>query len=196
MIGYAAMKPSSSSSLTGRPAASTMPRTAVAISVGSGIALLRSLTRSHELRPLPGLRGALSIEVTGNAMAGRGLDDRRAFRGADLHRVRAARAEAAARGRVEWTRNLALERRGLEDGVVVRQPRDGGEERLRVRVERLGVQALGRSHLDHLAEVHDQHLVAHVLHDVEVVADEEVGEAELLLEVLQQVEDLSLDRLI
>ena len=33
-----------------------------------------------------------------------------------------------------------------------------------------------------------------MLHDAEVVGDEQIGEAELLLEILQQVDDLGLDR--
>ena len=45
-----------------------------------------------------------------------------------------------------------------------------------------------------LAEVHDRDPVADVLDDAHVVGDEQVGQAELALEVLQQVEDLRLDR--
>ena len=45
-----------------------------------------------------------------------------------------------------------------------------------------------------MAEVHDQHAVGDVPDDVEVVRDEDVGEAEVALEVLEQVEDLRLHR--
>ena len=48
--------------------------------------------------------------------------------------------------------------------------------------------------LDRLAEVHHHHPVGDVPHDVEVVRDEDVGQPELPLQVLQQVEDLRLDR--
>ena len=48
--------------------------------------------------------------------------------------------------------------------------------------------------LDQLAEIHHRHAVADVLHHGEVVGDEQVGEAELALQVLQQVDDLRLDR--
>ena len=48
--------------------------------------------------------------------------------------------------------------------------------------------------LDGLAEVHHHHPVGDVADDVEVVRDEDVGEPELLLQVLQQVEDLRLHR--
>ena len=45
-----------------------------------------------------------------------------------------------------------------------------------------------------LAEVHDHHPVGDVPDDVEVVRDEDVGEPELRLQVLEQVQDLRLDR--
>ena len=44
------------------------------------------------------------------------------------------------------------------------------------------------------AEVHHPDPVADVLDDREVVGDEQVGQAELLLEVVEQVQDLALDR--
>ena len=43
-----------------------------------------------------------------------------------------------------------------------------------------------------LAEVHHHHPVGDVPHDVEVVRDEDVGQAELPLEVLEEIEDLRL----
>ena len=48
--------------------------------------------------------------------------------------------------------------------------------------------------LDDLAEVHHGDLVAHMRDRGEVVGDEEVGDAELGLQVAQQVEDLRADR--
>ena len=47
--------------------------------------------------------------------------------------------------------------------------------------------------LDDLAEVHHRHPLADVAHHGEVVGDEEVAEAEPLLQVLQQVHDTGLD---
>ena len=49
---------------------------------------------------------------------------------------------------------------------------------------------VGRRDLDDLAEVHDRDPVGHVAHDRHVVADEEVGQAEALLQIAQQVQDL------
>ena len=59
---------------------------------------------------------------------------------------------------------------------------------------RVPVQFRGRGELDDLAEVHDRDAVAHVLHDAEVVGDEEVGEPEVALQFQQQVEHLGLHR--
>ena len=54
------------------------------------------------------------------------------------------------------------------------------------------VDRLDRADLDDLAEIHDQHAVGDVVHDVEVVRDEEIGQLELGLQLLQQVEHLRL----
>ena len=58
----------------------------------------------------------------------------------------------------------------------------------------LVVQAAPVADLDDLAEVHDGDVVGDVLHDRQVVRDEEVREAELVLQLLEQVEHLRLDR--
>ena len=47
--------------------------------------------------------------------------------------------------------------------------------------------------LDDLAEVHHRHPVGDVAHHRQVVGDEEVGEAELVLQLLEQVHDAGLD---
>ena len=57
-----------------------------------------------------------------------------------------------------------------------------GEERNAVRL------------LDDLAEIHDRNVVADILHHAEIVGDEQVGEAEPLLQLAEQVQDLRLDR--
>ena len=72
--------------------------------------------------------------------------------------------------------------------------RDGREERARVRVLRLGVEVVPRSDLHGVTEVHDHDAVGDVAHDVQVVGDEDVRQPERALEVLEQVEDLRLDR--
>jgi hypothetical protein len=63
-------------------------------------------------------------------------------------------------------------------------------------VSRRIVDRLHRPDLGHLAEIHDHDPVAHVAHDVEVVGNEDVGQVELRLEVVEQVQHLSLDGLV
>ena len=52
------------------------------------------------------------------------------------------------------------------------------------------VDVVRRSDLHHLPEIHHEHPVAHVLDDVEVVGDEDVGEPQLAPEVEQEVQHL------
>ncbi len=61
-------------------------------------------------------------------------------------------------------------------------------------MERPRVEIALERDLDQLAEIHHRHAVADVLYHGEVVSDEQVGEAEAALQVLQQVDDLRLDR--
>ena len=70
----------------------------------------------------------------------------------------------------------------------------GGEERLRVGVARFAVHLFPGAGFDDLAEVHHCHPIGNVPHHREVVGNEEVREAELVLDALQQVDDLRLDR--
>ena len=73
--------------------------------------------------------------------------------------------------------------------------RDGRHERLRCTGapgRRNSVAPVGQ--LGDPAEVHDRDPIADVLDDAHVVGDEHVGQPELALELLEQVEDLRLDR--
>ena len=69
-----------------------------------------------------------------------------------------------------------------------------GQQRDRVGVHRGVVDRVPLAELDDLAEVHDRDPVADVAHHRQVVGDEDVGEVELGLQVLQQVHHLRLDR--
>ena len=59
---------------------------------------------------------------------------------------------------------------------------------------RLAVERLGVDELDDAPEVHDRDAVRDLADHREVVRDEDVGQVELALQALQQVEDLRLDR--
>jgi len=70
---------------------------------------------------------------------------------------------------------------------------DGGEERLRVGVLRVCVQLQAVGQLHRAAQVHDHHAAGNILDHGKVVGDEEVGQAHLPLQVLQQIDHLRLD---
>ncbi len=68
------------------------------------------------------------------------------------------------------------------------------QQRLGVGMLRVVVKRVAVGQFDDLAQVHHRDPVGDVAHHRQVVADEQVGQAELLLQVLQQVHDLRLDR--
>src|SRR5258706_3108342 len=118
--------------------------------------------------------------------------ERRLLDGATLTRIRTARAEAATRRRVDSARHITLKHdaRAARGGFG---DRDRGEKRLRIRVPRPREELALVGELDDLAEIHHGDARCDVLHDREVVGDEEVGHAEALLQILQEVYYLSLD---
>ena len=92
---------------------------------------------------------------------------------------------------------------GISPGRTIRsRPRwtpgsgmgDAGQQRLGVGVDRSLVDVGRRRHLHQLAGVHDGHPVRDVAHHRQVVGDEQVGQAVLVLQVLQQVDHLGPDR--
>lgn len=72
--------------------------------------------------------------------------------------------------------------------------RDSREQGPRIGVQGIGEQAFGRARFHDLAEVQDGDVVADVLDHPEIVGDEQVAEAELVLQPAQEVEDLCLYR--
>ena len=135
----------------------------------------------------------LAGEVARGPVVGAVILEHRVDLGADRLRDRAARAEAAARRRVDRARHVA----GQDDAVALAAGhglRVRGEERNRVRVQRPREELVGRRDLDDAPEVHHGDAVGDVADDGEVVGDEDVGEVELLLQLDEQVEHLRLDR--
>src|SRR5574337_1125665 len=118
-------------------------------------------------------------------------DDTLAF----VHGDGTAGMKDAPRRRAQGARHLPFERDvlagGFHGGIG---DRHRGEESFRVRVERLRVERLAIGDLHDLPEVHDGHPVGDVTDDGQIVRDEEVGQVVLRLEVLQEVDDLRLDR--
>jgi hypothetical protein len=113
--------------------------------------------------------------------------------GADADAQRAAGDEPAARGRIDRGRGDALAHLDpLADGDC--RIGHGGEQQLRVRMERAAEHALGRALLDDLARVHHEHGVRDVACAREVVRHIEKRKPVLVLEVGHQVEDPDADR--
>ena len=77
----------------------------------------------------------------------------------------------------------------LERGIGNRR-----QQRLGVRMGRRPEQAVGRRHFHHATGAHHHDPVGDVIHHREIMRDEDIGEAKLLLQVLEEVEDLRLDR--
>src|SRR3954447_3783106 len=119
--------------------------------------------------------------------------EQRLLDGADLLALPAARVETARRRRVGRAGHVAAEDLALAPRAGARD-RDRREQRAGVGVARVRVQVLALRKLDDLAQVHHGHAVAHVPDDGQVVRDEDDREAELALEVAEEVEDLGLDR--
>ena len=124
--------------------------------------------------------------------AGRGLRRRRLDRAARLG-DRAARMEAAARRDVGGVgQDVAQPDIGHAEPRLGRQHR--GEQRLGVGMLGRAEQRLGRRALDEAAEIHHRHFARDMLDHGEVVADEEIGEAEVAAQLGQKVQDLRLHR--
>ena len=102
----------------------------------------------------------------------------------------AAGGEGAAWGAVEHGGDFAGE--GGFAGSVGVGAGDGVEEGLGVGVLGVGVEGLAGGDFDDGAGVHDGDVVGHGADDGEVVGDEEVAEAEAVLQVKQEVDDLGL----
>src|SRR5713226_9284925 len=110
-------------------------------------------------------------------------------------RARAAGPEPTARRWIDRRGDVTLEDHALPRSLDERiRDRNRRKQRTRVRVARTPVELLAGRNLHDLAEVHDRDAVGDVFHDREVVRDEEVGEVELALQPLEQVDDLRLNR--
>jgi hypothetical protein len=124
-------------------------------------------------------------------MASREAVTRHGFQGGALlsaprHREGAAGVEVTPcrRGKGRWY--FALHR--SEHLTTAADARRTGEKGLCVGMVGGVEQSRGRCLLDHAAEIHHNHMVAHMTHHAEVVADEEVGQPIGFLEFEEQVE--------
>ena len=77
---------------------------------------------------------------------------------------------------------------------IMLQVRDRVQQQPRIGMARRAEDRLGRTELDDAAEIHHPQPVRHVAHHRQVVADEQVGQAQPRLQVAHQVQDLRLHR--
>ena len=57
---------------------------------------------------------------------------------------------------------------------------------------RAGIDLIHRAFFYDLAQIHHQHAVTDILHHIQIMADENISQAEAFLEVHEQVQDLRL----
>src|SRR5260370_30011421 len=101
--------------------------------------------------------------------------------------------EAATRWWIQRAGHLArqLDALGTRRGVDCR---NRGEQRARVRMAWIGIDFVTVRNFDDLAEIHNRNTLADVFDHAQVVRDEEIGQVQLLLQILEQVDYLRLDR--
>jgi hypothetical protein len=131
--------------------------------------------------------------MAGRAPTGRDLTQCR-HRG--LASVRRARASTVQRANI-WRRVDRAERFPGQCKSLPLQTadlRDSGHQCLGIGVRRRGEDPPGWAALNNMAEIHDQNTVAQQPHDIEVVADEEIGQVELSSQIGKQMEDHDLYR--
>ena len=157
-------------------------------------------------RPSPAAGSAGSVAVTcgwrlahpmaGDEVSGRGLDEAwigRLIAEAKAHR--AARVEVAAFGRMGRAGHVT----GNDDAVApVSHAWGPAPARRRAATGCRGAagsrRVRRRSPAQRSCQVHNRDAVTNVAHHAQVMGDEEVGQIQLFLQVLEQVDDLSLNR--
>ena len=118
---------------------------------------------------------------------------RRRLRKADVLRIGTPLRKPALIRRINGGCDLALDELPLLLFADLGN-RDSGKERLGVGMEPAAEHFLRIGKLHHHAQIHNHDRVGHMAHDGHVVGDEHVGQPQLLLKILHQVDDLCLDR--
>src|SRR6204780_1560655 len=101
----------------------------------------------------------------------------------------------ASPGWMGWAWNLTLQPDAPSLHLRIRD-RHRRQQRLRIGVQRRGIEFARRRGLDDAAEIHHGDASADMLDDRQIMGDEQISEPEFLLQVLQQIDDLGLDRYI
>src|SRR5699024_7724093 len=117
----------------------------------------------------------------------------RLFLEANILCMDATRSEAAHRLRIDGRCDFTLKNDSLFLSTELRN-RNSREKGLCIGVRGVGKQLNRRSLLNETAEVHNSDIIREVVNNRKVVGDKDVCEAKLLLELLEKVQNLSLNR--
>ena len=71
--------------------------------------------------------------------------------------------------------------------------RHGIQQGAGIGMSRLAIHRLRLAQLDHVAQVHHSNAIADVLNNRKVMRDEQIGQIEFFLQILQQIDDLRLN---
>src|ERR1700722_9225898 len=120
--------------------------------------------------------------MTRHALTGSGRPKFRLLGPAAIEHEWTPCVKAASAGWIDRARHVALEDHRVAGGACLRH-RYGREQRLGVGMPRRGEDLLPGRQLDDLAEIHHGDTVRHVLDDREIMADEEEGGDELIVQI-------------
>jgi len=114
--------------------------------------------------------------------------------GAELVGIGAAGTEMTAGGGIHRGGYVAFQHYALCGAVLLGiRHRYGGDKAAGVGMDRVEGELIAVCQLHQLAQIHDADAVGYVLHDAQVVGDEQIGKAHLILQILEHVDDLRLN---
>jgi len=109
-------------------------------------------------------------------------------------RFEASAPECAAAWRLKWVGQVPFQDDALAAAAARIWMGNGRQERLRVRVRRSVEYLLALTDLDDLSQIHHRDMVRDMANDGKVMRNEQIGESQFLLQLLQKIDDLGLDR--
>ena len=101
--------------------------------------------------------------------------------------------KTAARLRIDRRCQLAFQDHPLFFHMHVRN-RDRRKQRLRIWMDRIFKDFVGRTFFDQLSKIHHRNIIGNMLYNRHIVRDEHISQSPLLLQILKQIQNLSLNR--